>query len=247
MVVEERHRNIEAGSGSHPQVRLDQAKEMYQSHKRDGYDLDDLMPILAESTAALRKACRISLERCSRWLDEVNHSRWTKRKSTSSLAERETSIAALKEELEGYRAKGQFAMMDRFRDHFDTNGNITAAGQADVRYTARDMFMCNVFTSNLVAFALSVIEFQEMLLEMERKAPKAKIQLPGAFAKMLLKTANDKQVSNPLEIGTGPEDHSTGGESQDTLVDEKDEKGSKKDKKARTYCMSSCSRCGCWS
>ena len=237
MLMDETNKSLSKVSdedSSHTNMRV---KKHWDSMKRDrhpGTALDDLVPILASSTADLRQAAAKGLDNAITWIEIVNHSRWSKPPSTAAdIAVREADLARLKEALAEFRATKHFEVLEPYRQLFDDAGNIRQDAQAAVRASAPTVFRCNVFTSSLISFSLMLIEWLELLLSIERANPKAKIQLPSAFAKMLVKSANDTSAGgNPLDLGNGKdEDREDSASSTDTLVEGKE----KKQKSTKTY------------
>jgi hypothetical protein len=211
-------------------------KKHFDTMKKDrhpGTHLDELVPIIASSTAELRQAAATALDGAVTWIDTVNHSRWSKPPpNAADITVRETNLAGLKETLAEYRATKHFELLDPYRQLFDEAGNVRPESHAAVRASAPTIFRCNVFTSSLISFSLMLIELLELLLSIERANPKAKIQLPSAFAKMLVKAANDTSAGgNPLDLGNGQNvDKDNSASSTDTLVAGQKEKKRKSTK-----------------
>jgi hypothetical protein len=195
---------------------------------------------MASATAPLRSAAQTSLETAIAWLIELNQTRWRKPKAVSSGTDvRERNLDSLRSAVQEFRQSKHFEILEPFRDAFDGQGNFKTELLGAYKYSGRDLFRCYVFTTNLVYFSLVLIEFLELLLEIERKTPQSKFQLPTRFAQMLVKSANDSTGgTNPLDMGVKDPGHVDGDEgSTETLVEEKDvEKG--KTKKVKVYGMS---------
>ncbi|GFZ43623.1 hypothetical protein JCM24511_01343, partial [Saitozyma sp. JCM 24511] len=250
MVTDERHQSIKKRSEathSHPAPRFEQHAKLAEKFRLDNTSLDDLLPILADSTAPLRSAAETCLHSAISWLDELNHTRWRNPKPDSpKITVREGNLSRLRSEIDAFRQSGHFEMLKPFREAFDENGQLKPELVGMYKYTGKDLFRCHVFTTNLVYFSLVLTEMLELLLDIERRNPKAKIQLPSKFAQHLVKSANDTEGGgNPLDMGLKEGAHTpTQAErdsvSEETLVDddvEKSGKGgkAKKDKKKRIW------------
>lgn len=237
MLTDETHKtlvNVPKEEESHTNHRIKRAIGDMEKRRHPGTLLDDLFPILDTCTADLRSAAQTSLEDAINWIDVVNHSRWTKPpKNATDISTREANLVRLKEALAEFRSTKHFQILEPYRDLFDENGVIKPSSHTIVRASTPSVFRCNVFTSSLISFCLSLVGFVELLIMIEKANPKAKIQLPSAFAKMLIKSANEKTGGgNPLDLGTGTneEDDSDVASSTSTLVEQKKEKVKKKAK-----------------
>jgi hypothetical protein len=250
MVTDERHQSIKKRSEathSHPAPRFEQHAKLAEKYRLDNTSLDDLLPILADSIAPLRSAAETCLHSAISWLDELNHTRWRKPKPESpSITVREGNLSRLRSEIDAFRQSGHFEMLKPFREAFDENGQLKPELVGMYKYTGKDLFRCHVFTTNLVYFSLVLTEMLELLLDTERRNPKAKMQLPSKFAQHLVKSANDTEGGgNPLDMGLkeGAQTQAQAERdsvSEETLVDddvEKSGKGgkAKKDKKKRIW------------
>ncbi|WVQ97371.1 hypothetical protein IAU59_004483 [Kwoniella sp. CBS 9459] len=211
-IIEEQYQSLKSMKDDplpHSTVRAKDHFEKMEKHVDDTHSLTGLLPILADSTAELRDSSAKAMDDISTWLLLVNHTRWKKKPASApSIAEREGNLAAVKSALAEYRQSKHLALLEPYKDNFDpVTGDLKSHLYEKHRYSSRDLFRCFVFTSNLISFCLTLIELLELLLEIERANPKSKIQLPKAFAKNVVKSANEKQGGNPLAIGT--DDHST--------------------------------------
>lgn len=177
--------------------------DMTRKHQHPGTDLDELLPSVASSTEDLRRASDTALEDAMTWLDAVNHSRWRRPPaSLPSLEHRENNLANLKRALEEYRSDKHFAVLEPYRGIFDDKGKLKPGHARRIRYSTPSLFRCHVFTSNLIAYNKNLVQVLELLLQVERANPKAKIQMPTAFAKKLVESANQSDGTNPLDRGT---------------------------------------------
>lgn len=237
MLTDESHKSlfkVSEEEESNTNYRVKKAVNTMEKHRHPGTKLDDLFPIIASSTADLRAAAQTGLEDGMKWLDTANHSRWTKPpKTATDISVREANLARLKEALADFRATKHFEVLEPYRNLFDEAGNIKPESYRIVRSSTPTVFRCNVLTSSLISFSIALVDFLELLISVEKANPKAKIQLPSAFAKMLVKSANEKTGGgSPLDLGTGNnEDHdSEAASSTETLVEGKKKKAAKKAK-----------------
>jgi hypothetical protein len=247
MLTDESHKSlfkVSREDESHTNHRIKHAVNHMEKHRHAGTKIDDLLPIIASSTSDLRSAAKTGLDDAIKWLDVANHSRWTRPpKGATEISFREANLARLKETLAEFRATKHFELLKPYRELFDERGNVRPEAATAMRASTPTVFRCNVFTSSLISFSIVLVGFLELLLEVERANPKARIQLPAAFAKMLVKSVNDKSGGgNPLDLGTGnsEDDSSDGASSTTTLVENKKEKVKKATRaKAKTYGMAS--------
>ncbi|WWC58457.1 uncharacterized protein I303_100999 [Kwoniella dejecticola CBS 10117] len=212
MVVDEQHRSFKAtmeDTTSHSIVRTKAHVDRMKKHIDDTHSLTGLLPILADSTADLRQSSIKALDDLSEWLLLVNHTRWKKKPADApTIAQREDNLNGVKEALRQFRETKHFDMLEPYKDSFDPpTGQLKDHLVEKYRYSSRDLFRCFVFTSTLIAFAIDLIELLELLLQIEKDNPKSKIQLPNAFTKNVVKSANEKGGGNPLDMGTS--DNST--------------------------------------
>ncbi|WWD17770.1 hypothetical protein CI109_102211 [Kwoniella shandongensis] len=207
LIVEEQSqslKNMDESPLPHPVTRAKDHFKRMDEQTTPSQSLEQLLPLMEESTSELRLASTKALDDIATWLYLVNHTRWKKVPANATpIAEREANLAAVKASLAEFRASKHFVLLEPYREHFDHETGTIKKGRFEThRASSRALFRCFVLTSNLIAFSLVLIELLEMLLQIERANPKSKIQLPNAFAKMLVKSANDKQGGgNPLDLG----------------------------------------------
>jgi hypothetical protein len=198
---------------AHPTLRAEKDFGKLDSKQSSGRDIDELMPFLLASTTPLRSANEGALAEALRWLDETNHRRWKKGGATNtpSLADREHHILSVRSALSEFRQTRHFEMLAPFKDAFDpqTGELLHAHAQSkDYQLAIRGLFRCFLLSTNLIAFTLVLLEFLEVLLEIEKRNGENRMQWPTAFAKMLVRSANEKTGGgNPLDMGVGDQDH----------------------------------------
>ncbi|WVR05967.1 hypothetical protein IAU60_002995 [Kwoniella sp. DSM 27419] len=253
-IVEEQHQSFKKFTEDplpHTTVRSKSHFDTMEKHIDHAHSLAGLLPILADSTADLRAACSKSLDDVSDWLLLVNHTRWKKKPASAPpIAEREANLQAVRATLDEFRQGKHFAVLEPYKEYFDpSTGKLYPHQLEKHRSASRDLFRCFVFTSTLIGFALTLIELLELLLEIERANPKSRIQLPKAFAKSAVKTANEKSAGNPLDLGSDgsttdvhegvqPDEHDDDHSSTSTAVEKekgKNKKEEKKQKKAKVH------------
>ena len=235
-MIEERTQGLQKAADqdtSHPAPRSQKVIEDMKMPRHPGTTLDEFMPILASSTANLRQAAANAFQEASDWLNTVNHSRWSKPRDPVQQFVRENNLAKLQAVLTEFRETKHFDLLEPFREAFDSSGHLKPEYATMLRISSRDMFPCYVFTTSLIAFALSLVDFLSFLLEVEKANSHSRIQLPTEFTKKLMESANEKGAGgNPLDMGANHL-QSSDSESMETLVEETDQKA--KPKKVRTH------------
>ncbi|OCF73911.1 hypothetical protein I204_05757 [Kwoniella mangroviensis CBS 8886] len=250
MIIDEQHRSAKAvfeESSPHSMIRVKAHHDRMKQHIDETHSLEGLLPILAESTSELRQTSAKALDDISDWLLLVNHTRWKKKPSSApDIRHRELNLQNVRNALKGFRESKHFQMLEPYKDSFDPRtGELKLHLMESYRYSSRDLFRCFVFTSSLIAFTIDLIELLELLLQIERDNPKSRIQLPNAFTKNVVKSANEKEGGNPLDMGTGDnssldvnasleeDDHDEERGETSTAVEKKD--SAKKEKKVTTH------------
>ena len=193
----------------------------YSQHDIPGTDYASLLPILASSTAPLRQAASDALKESINLLNTLNHSRWTSPKASNPTETREQHLAHLRVALEEFKATNQFRLLDNYAELFDERTGEPKKSIPVLTHASRNLFRCQVFTTTLSGFSDVLVEWLEMLLELEKRNPKSKLQFPGGGTKAVVEAANDKEGGgNPMEMGGENDDAS----STTTLVEGRGEK-----------------------
>ena len=170
-------------------------------------NMDELLPLLAESSKDLRSTALRALGDGMGWLRHANDHRWRFRAPGTDLAVRKENLEALKMELHNFRTEKQFAIMGSFRSLFDDEGNMLPESNESVVFSSSSLFRCAIFNTSLVTFCLALIKLLDYLIEIEEGTPKPKFQFPTAFAKWLYKAANSRaSKGNPVDLGAPDED-----------------------------------------
>ncbi|WVO16954.1 hypothetical protein L204_104640 [Cryptococcus depauperatus] len=206
LIIEEQNRTLEKSRDNpipHPIVNTHQHLQQMEQHSDPSRTLQSLLPILNQSTLELRQTCVNALQDIQTWLLLVNHTRWKKiPKSASPTAQREENLAKVKSVLQVFRESGQYKVFEPYRDLFDPQTGALKPHLHDTyRYMTRDLFRSLILTANTVSFSLTLVSFLELLLEIEKRSPTAKMQFPTRFTKKLVESANDQGGENPLDMG----------------------------------------------
>lgn len=234
MIVNERTKALDKlseTSDAHHRRRKEYVQKVADS-QHPGTALDDLLPLLASSTAPLRSAASSSLAEIMAYLDSVNHSRWGKFKG-SPTSTREESLHHLRMTLDQFRAHDVHAILAPFANTFDASGRLRSDLVGKLRYSARDLFTCYLLTTSLTAFSQVLIELLELVLQVEQASPRNKWHFPTNIGKAISENATDKTGGNPLDMPRdASEETLVGGEHEDERRGEK-AKGGKGDKEQK--------------
>ncbi|RYE75074.1 MAG: hypothetical protein EOP19_26650, partial [Hyphomicrobiales bacterium] len=124
-------------------------------------------------------------------------------------------------DLEEFKTANQFRILDNYAELFDERTGEPKKSIPAMTHASRNLFRCQVFTTTLSGFSDVLVEWLEMLLELEKRNPKSKFQFPGGGTKAVVEAVNDKEGgSNPMEMGGENDDNS----STSTLVEGKSDK-----------------------
>ena len=226
MIVDERSKalaKLRDTSDAHHRRRKEYVQKI-ADNQRPGTALDDLIPILATSTASLRSAASDGLSEVISYLNGVNHSRWGKFKGTA-IDTRQAALARLRAALEQFQAEDVHAILAPFADTFDAQGRLRTELVGKMRYSARDLFTCYVLTTGLAAFSRALVELMELMLKLEEASPQSRWHFPTNIRKAISESAADKQGGNPLDM---PRDSS-----EETLVGKQQHEDGKGGKEGR--------------
>jgi len=220
----QRFEGAEEGKGQGT-YRLKRRIGEYSQHDIPGTDYASLLPILESSTAPLRQAASDALKESINLLNTLNHSRWTSPKSSNPIEVREQHLAHLRVALQEFKATNQFRLLDNYAELFDERTGEPKKSIPVLTHASRNLFRCQVFTTTLAGFSDVLVEWLEMLLELEKRNPKSILQFPGGGTKAVVEAANDREGGgNPMEMGVNNDDAS----STSTLVE-----GKHKEKKVK--------------
>lgn len=179
--------------------------------------IEHLLPILHDSSSKLRAACYSSMQDGIYWLEWTNQHRWyrgnaaypSEETAQQGLEKRRTNLEELRTALSEFRQSDHLRLLEPFRSLFDEEtGNFkdNADNLSDTdtfRLSTRSLFLTFVFVTNLVSYATTLIEFLQVLLEIEARSPCNKVQWPFQL-KHAVKVATSRGGTsvNPLESGT---------------------------------------------
>ncbi len=236
-------------------------RSMKEEEERNGHALKTLLPILEETSNQLRSTCHDALAGGIEWVDWSNSHRWRRgtkvypKGSTaeSGLAQRQRTIADLKAALENFRAHKHQKLLAPFRNLFDpSTGELLSDKDAEGKdmvsarsgLSTRSLFLCLVFSTNLVSYATALISLLETLADVEQRNPVNHFQLPTAIGNLFKVATSTSARINPLEMGDDEvelddreEMESTSSSSSSVVADKKElqEKPVKKHRKHREY------------
>ena len=162
-----------------PRPRIPRSHQSIRAQETaDGLGLDDLLPILRESSADLRGECTTALGAAIDWLQRVNSHRWSFERhpkaesAEEGLLERRQQIADLKRVIEDYRANKGQQLLQPFRKLFDPKtGKLLPEGQRDAEFersSIRPLFVCFVFSTNMASYSTALVSLLELLRTSKR-------------------------------------------------------------------------------
>jgi hypothetical protein len=230
MLLDERSKSSKRFEGEgEGAYRAKRRIDEFSQHNIPGTDYASLLPILETSTAPLRHAAIDALQESIDLLNTLNHSRWTSPKSSTPINVREQHLARLREALQEFKAQDQFKVLANFSELFDPKTGEPRKDITAMTHASRNLFRCQVFTTTLSGFSDVLVEWLEMLLDIERNNPKSAFQFPGGTGttKAVMEAANDKEGGgNPMEMGG--DNQADDASLTSTLVDGKSDKEGKK-------------------
>lgn len=201
-------------------------KLAHEQEEAKGTGLDVLLPLLESSSASLRSVCERGLEVLIEEIEFTNRHRWSRKFPEGSFeAEIQRLVEirkSLREELAAFRAGHHVELLEPFRELFD--------GKTHLGLTSRSLFLCFVFSTNLIGFADALEEHLDVVTQMMQRRPKNAFHPPTALSKIgyiLLQKSN-----NPLEIGSDRVSEDADDDTDDgTLVDDESKSASAADDK----------------
>lgn len=248
MMIEGRYKNwSEWKAHPHPVVTMRVKEEIdliEARRKAGGLTLDDLMPQVAALSQDLRQHAEIVMLGEIEWLDRVNYHRYSKLPADfPGIESRSAALHALEDALLEFRQSKQLKILDNYRDMFDAEGKLKTSVAPHLATDMRPLFQTFVFTSTLVQFCTTLIEWAQLLIGIEAENPNNVLQYPGRkrFISTLWSSAKDEDtgedafdfsVHDPLKDNHSSVD--TGGSLGVFADDEKEFKKSvKRDKQYR--------------
>lgn len=179
--------------------------------------IEHLLPILHDSSSRLRTSCLTSMQDGIDWLEWTNRHRWYRGKAAypsgetvqQGLDKRRANLEELRNALTDFRQSDHLQLLEPFRELFDAetgnfkNDTDNMSDTDSLRLSTRSLFLTFVFVTNLVSYATTLVEFLEVLLEVEARSPRNKIQWPFQLNNAVkVATSRDGTSVNPLEIGS---------------------------------------------
>lgn len=179
--------------------------------------LEHLLPILRDSSSRLRAACQDGLQDAIRWIEWTNTHRWSRGKSAypsgetaeQGLEKRRANLEELRNALSEFRQSKHLRLLEPFRNLFDArtgeflDTDDYLSGTDALRMTSRSLFLTFVFVTNLISYATALVDYLEVLLEIEGRSSRNRLQWPFHLSKaMKVATTRGGPAANPLEIGT---------------------------------------------
>lgn len=248
MMIEGRYKNwSEWKAHPHPvaTLRIKEEIELIESRKNaGGLSLDDLMPQVAFLSQELRQVAELVMLGEIEWLEKVNYYRYSKLpKDFPGIESRSAALHALEDELLRFRQSKQLKILDGYRGMFDAEGKLKSSVAPHLATDMRPLFQMFVFTTTLVQFCSTLIEWAQLLIGIEAANPNNVLQFPGRkrFFSTLWSSAKDEDtgedafdfsVHDPLKDNKQSVDE--GGSLGVFADDEKEFKKSvKRDKKIR--------------
>jgi len=192
-----------------------------------GKSLHDLLPGFTAATAEIRVAVRESLAHAADFLNMLNHTRWPWSKVPSNFpppSHRHKALAHLKRILEDFKSNKP-DIVEPFHDMFDENGHLLRTDRTQTALSVRSLFRCCAFTSSIVALTMQLITFMELLIEIEGKHPKSKLQIPPKFFKAIGQNLSDDGVETSSDSFKAQNDLFDRSKEHPTLSDEEDDSG----------------------
>jgi hypothetical protein len=193
-------------NGAHPTVRYDKLQEVMDAHESEAKrGLDDLVPILESSSARLRQACLTVLNDTIEWLEWTNARRWkrgAKAVFPTSAEARQGNLHELDVALTEYQGDGHLELLLFNEETGDFKVKEGENVPQKYMLSTRSIFRCFVFSSNLNSYAGCVRDLGALMIAVDERTPKSKIQLPSAVVRVALKVVGSRRGGgNPLEMG----------------------------------------------
>lgn len=192
-----------------------------QTERTGSRAIEHLLPILHDSSSRLRTACHTSMQDGIDWLEWTNRHRWSRGQAAypsgetaqQGLDKHRANLEELRNALADFRQSDHLQLLEPFRDLFDAEtGNFknnpdNMSDTDTFRLSTRSLFLTFVFVTNLVSYATTLVEFLEVLLKVEARSPRNKIQWPFQLNKAVkVATSRDGASVNPLDIGSDSTD-----------------------------------------
>ena len=240
------HSDGTSGTADRYQTLMRNIREREIQH---GHDFDSLIPILASSSADLRRACENGVTCVMDWFQNCNSRRLTtyfSKPDNSVIQERHDKLVdelnELQAALEEFRSVHRSKLVQPYERFFDPETKrllknpdekkmfasrfvLCYRGVSWLNLLIRSLFTCFVFLDTLDAFAEHLLEVLKMVVDIDTRRPKPKIWFPGRLDKVK-DNINDTQVEDNVghyAMGTATDPTSFDSDSALADGDEEDE------------------------
>ncbi|KAK1223613.1 hypothetical protein PQX77_013510 [Marasmius sp. AFHP31] len=145
--------------------------------------LVDILPLLEQSTAALRRACVEGVECTRKNLENINKHRWNRNASLDeSLAkELDVRIEHLRRELTTFKTSDRMMLLEPFKPLLSDEILSSSEGRS---LPLRNLFISYVFGSNLIAMSESTLTLMETVQRTMAKRGRNRLWAPKGLRKL---------------------------------------------------------------
>ncbi|KAF9042212.1 hypothetical protein BJ165DRAFT_257137 [Panaeolus papilionaceus] len=197
-----------------------------------GHDFDSLLPILSESSLALREACEEGLTAFAEWVGRVNSNRWAelfvslrsistmhdpeggcprrRREKEGRCREMEGVVGRLEERLREFRTAERERLVRPYERFFDRRTRRMIDGHEEGEFTSRSLYISFVFIDTLDAFSESLLKMLRVVLSIDKERRRVRVWFPG-WTLLSPKKLKEQVVgqgeggergNNPMSMGT---------------------------------------------
>lgn len=155
---------------------------MLRSEAEHNVKLQTLLGILANATRKPLDAANASIDTMSGWINAVarrergyKHDEW--------LARLEDTRNKLQESLQTFMDKDRLALIAPY-EHMFSESAMPAAARDSFRYSARTLYICFVFASNMSNFVDELLQTHNAVLDIANRRPRNRIWFPTGLRKL---------------------------------------------------------------
>ena len=145
-----------------------------------GLRLDDILPLLHDSTADLRMACAEALGAAQGLIIEINDTRWFR--SAKDLPDKEAALNAALERLranaESFKADRRLAIVKPFIPMLAV---ADEKGRFSGRTPLRSLVVCSSFSAQLLVLSDGILDLLELIQATSHKRQKARLWAPNGL------------------------------------------------------------------